>query len=49
MSVAAAKRCEFDSSGKMLRQIREWIAALSAPRGNAGYTTLITGFSDPNL
>jgi hypothetical protein len=31
MSVAAAKRCEFDSLGKMLRQIREWIAALSAP------------------
>jgi len=42
------KNCDFDGSGKILHQIREQIAALLAPQGNAAHTKLVTGFSDPH-
>src|SRR5437016_3767007 len=34
------KNCDFDGSGKILHQIREQIAALLAPQGNAAHTKL---------
>jgi hypothetical protein len=47
MSVLVAKKCEFDSLGKILHQTREWIAALFA-QGNAQHSKLVTEFSDPH-
>jgi len=49
MSVASAKRCEFDSLGKMLRRIREWIAALSAPAATLDIPLSLPDFPIRNL
>jgi len=39
------KKCDFDSAGKVLHQMRQKIAALSAPKATL---KLVTGFSDPH-
>jgi len=42
---APQKKCDFDSAGKVLHQMRQKIAALSAPKASP---KLVTGFSDPH-
>jgi hypothetical protein len=50
MRLAAAVRntCEFESLGKILHQIRKWIAALLAPKSPLNTTKLVAGFPDPH-